>query len=68
VRVDLLAEEAGLAIGFHDHDADAPMDMQIAQPCIRAGVGTSLISRRMKEGRRRGRCEAVAVRWIRAIR
>jgi hypothetical protein len=22
-RVDLLAEEAGLAIGFHDQDADA---------------------------------------------
>jgi hypothetical protein len=29
-RVDLLAPEAGLAIGFHGQDVDAPMYLQIA--------------------------------------
>ncbi len=57
-RVDLLAEEAGLAIGFHDQDTDAPVYLQIAQLCIKAGADTSLISRWIEEGRRR----AAAVR------
>jgi hypothetical protein len=52
-RVDLLAEEAGLAIGFHDRDTDAPVYLQIAQLCIKAGADTSLISRWIEEGRRR---------------
>lgn len=52
-RVDLLAEQAGLAIGFHDQDADAPVYLQIAQLCIEAGADTSLISRWIEEGRRR---------------
>ena len=38
-RVDLLAQEAGLAIGFHGQDVDAPMYLQNpAQLCIRAGA------------------------------
>jgi hypothetical protein len=57
-RVDLLAEEAGLAIGFHDQDIDAPRYLQIAQLCIKAGADTSLISGWIEEGRRR----AAAVR------
>jgi hypothetical protein len=36
-RVDLLAQEAGLAIGFHGQDIDAPKYLQIAQLCIKAG-------------------------------
>jgi hypothetical protein len=52
-RIDLLAEEAGLAIGFHDQDADAPVYLQIAQLCIKAGADTAVISRWIEEGRRR---------------
>ena len=52
-RIDLLAQEAGLAIGFHDQDIDAPMYLQIAQLCIKAGADTSLISSWIEEGRRR---------------
>ena len=52
-RVDLLAQEAGLAIGFHGQDVDAPMYLQIAQLCIKAGADTALISRWIDEGRRR---------------
>jgi hypothetical protein len=58
-RVDLLAEEAGLAIGFYDQDADAPVYLQIAQLCIKAGADTAVISRWIEEGRRR----AAAARW-----
>jgi hypothetical protein len=50
-RVDLLAQEAGLAIGFHGQDVDAPMYLQIAQLCIKAGADTLLISRWIEEGR-----------------
>ena len=49
-RVDLLVEEAGLAIGFHDQDTDAPVYLQIARLCIKAGADTSLISRWIEEG------------------
>ena len=52
-QVDLLAQQAGLAVGFHDQDADAPVYLQIAQLCIKAGADTSLISRWIDEGRRR---------------
>jgi hypothetical protein len=37
-RIDLLAEEAGFAIGFHDQDTDSPVYLQIAQLCIKAGA------------------------------
>jgi hypothetical protein len=49
----LLAEEAGLAIGFHDQDTDAPVYLQIAQLCIKAGADTAVISRWIEEGKRR---------------
>jgi hypothetical protein len=52
-RIDLLGQEAGLAIGFHDQDADAPVYLQIAQLCIKAGADTAVISRWIEEGRRR---------------
>jgi hypothetical protein len=51
--VDLLAEEAGLAIGSHEHDHDAPVYLQIAQLCIKAGADTALVSSWIEEGRRR---------------
>ena len=35
-RVDLLAQHAGLTVGFHEHDSDAPIYLQIAQLCIQA--------------------------------
>jgi hypothetical protein len=51
--VDLLAREAGLAIGFRERDDDALICLQIAQLCIKAGADTALISRWIEEGRRR---------------
>ena len=57
-RIDLLAEEAGLMIGFHDQDADAAVYLQIAELCIKAGADTALISRWVEEGR----CRAAAMR------
>jgi len=50
-RIDLLAEEAGLAVGLHDQDAE--VNLQIAQLCIKAGADTAVISRWIEEGRRR---------------
>jgi hypothetical protein len=52
-RVDLLAQHAGLAVGFHEQDSDATVYLQIAQLCIQAGADTALISRWIAEGRRR---------------
>jgi hypothetical protein len=52
-RVDLLAQAAGLAIGCHEHDGDAPVYLQIAQLCIKAGADMALISQWIDEGRRR---------------
>ncbi len=52
-RVDLLAQHAGLAVGFHGRDSDAPIYLQIAQLCIQAGADTALIPRWIAEGRRR---------------
>lgn len=52
-RVDLLAAQAGLAIGFHDQDTEAPVYLQIAQLCIKAGADTSQIPDWIEEGRRR---------------
>lgn len=52
-RVDLLAMEAGLTIGFHERDGETSVCWQIAQLCIKAGVDTALISSWIEEGRRR---------------
>jgi hypothetical protein len=52
-RMDLLAQQAGLAIGLHEHDGNAPVHLQIAQLCIQAGADIALIPRWIEEGRRR---------------
>lgn len=52
-RADLLAEQAGIALGFHEHDIDAQVYLQVAQLCIKAGADTTLISRWIEEGRQR---------------
>jgi hypothetical protein len=45
---------------LHEHDLDAPVYLQIAQLCIKAGADTALIARWIEEGQRR----AVAARHI----
>ena len=52
-RMDLLAQHAGLSIGWHEHDTDASVYLQIAQLCIQAGADLALIARWIEEGRRR---------------
>ena len=52
-RVDLLTQQAGLAIGFHERDGDAAVYLQIALLCIKAGADMALISQWIDEGRRR---------------
>ena len=52
-RIDLLAQQAGLAIGLHEQDVDAAVYLQIAQLCIQAGADIALIPRWIEEGRRR---------------
>jgi hypothetical protein len=52
-RVDPLAQHAGLAVGFHERDSDAPIYLQIAQLCIEAGADTALTPRWIAEGRPR---------------
>jgi hypothetical protein len=52
-RVDLLAQHAGLTVGLHENDSDAPIYLQIAQLCIQAGADTALMPRWIAEGRRR---------------
>lgn len=51
-RIDLLARQAGLAIGCHEHDSDAAAHLQIAQLCLSAGADLGLISHWIDEGRR----------------
>jgi hypothetical protein len=52
-RADLLAEQAGLALGLHEHDIDSPVYLQAAQLCIKAGADIALISCWIDEGRQR---------------
>ena len=52
-RSDLLAEQAGLALGFHEHDGDSAVYLQAAQLCIKAGADTALIPRWIETGRQR---------------
>jgi hypothetical protein len=47
-RIDLLAQQAGLAIGLHEHDRDAAVYLQIAQLCIRAGADIAAWSLRCR--------------------
>ncbi|HEY7144222.1 MAG TPA: hypothetical protein VH637_08245 [Streptosporangiaceae bacterium] len=52
-RADLLAQYAGLALGCHEHAADAARYRQAAQLCLAAGADISLIPAWIDEGRRR---------------
>jgi hypothetical protein len=52
-RVDLLAEEAGVTLGFHEHDPGSTEHLQVAQLCIKAGADPALISRWIEVGRQR---------------
>ena len=40
-------------MGFHEHNINAPIYLQIAQLCIKAGADTALIPCWIEEGRRR---------------
>jgi hypothetical protein len=50
---DLLAECAGLALGYGEHQADAARYRQIADLCIAAGVDQTLIDAWVEVGRQR---------------
>jgi hypothetical protein len=52
-RPDLLAEEAGILLGFHDGDLNEPRARSAAQLLIAAGADQSLIPGWIEEGRRR---------------
>src|SRR5262249_20589781 len=50
---DLLAECAGLALGYSEHQADAALYRQIADLCIAAGVDQTLVEAWVEVGRQR---------------
>jgi hypothetical protein len=52
-RADLLAEVAGILLGFHDGDLDEPRARTAAQLCIKAGADQDLVANWVEEGRRR---------------
>ena len=52
-RPDLLAEEAGILLGFHHGGPDEPRARAEAQLLIAAGADESLIPQWIEEGRRR---------------
>lgn len=52
-RPDLLAEEAGIVLGFHEGGLDEPRAKAAARLLIAAGAGESLIPQWIQEGRRR---------------
>ena len=52
-RPDLLAEVAGIGLGFHEGGLDEPRAKAAAQVLIAAGADESLIPRWIDEGRRR---------------
>jgi hypothetical protein len=52
-RADLLAEVAGLLIGFHEGGPEEPRARSAAQMCRLAGADEDLIPQWAKEGRRR---------------
>jgi hypothetical protein len=52
-RGDLLAQYAGLTVGFHEGDYDEALYLRAAQLCIEAGADSSLIPQWIDEGRRR---------------
>lgn len=52
-RPDLLAEEAGIVLGFHEGGLDEPRAKAAARLLIAAGADESLIPQWIQEGRRR---------------
>jgi hypothetical protein len=52
-RADLLAEVAGLRLGFHAGDLDEPRARAAAYLCVKAGADEALIPAWIEEGRRR---------------
>ncbi len=52
-RVDLLAEHAGVLLGWHENELDAAVSEQIAQLCISAGADMAAIESWIGEGRLR---------------
>ena len=52
-RPDLLAEEAGIRLGFHEGGLDEPRAKAAAQLLIAAGAEESLIPGWIEQGRRR---------------
>ncbi len=40
-----LAGQAGVALGFHEHDIDSPVFVQMFRLCAEAGADTARISR-----------------------
>jgi hypothetical protein len=57
-RADLLAEAAGLALGFYAGTLEEPRQRQAAGLLIQAGADTALIPAWTEEGRRRARAAA----------
>jgi hypothetical protein len=55
----LLAEVAGLLIGFHQGALEEPKAKAAAQLCIAAGADETLIPRWIEEGRRRAATAAL---------
>ena len=52
-RPDLLAEQAGILLGFHEGGLDEPRAKAAASFCIAAGADQGLIPRWVKVGRER---------------
>ena len=52
-RADLLAETAGLLLGFHEGDLEEPKAKAAAQLCRLAGADETLILQWVEEGKRR---------------
>ena len=52
-RIDLLAEHAGVLLGFHENDLDAAVYEQMAQLCISAGADMAAIEKWIGVGQMR---------------
>ncbi len=62
-RPDLLAEEAGILLGFHHGGPDEPRARAEAQLLIAAGADESLIPQWIEEGRRWAQAARRSVHW-----
>lgn len=61
-RADLLAEHAGVALGFGEGRPDAARYRQIAKLCIAAGADKTLMERWIKVARQRAALKTAAPR------